>query len=217
MKVTLINFTPIDPLVKACAMPYQSKESNSLVKNVWESQHRSIARHGMASFIVKDVSVSLLTQISRHPFVNLTVMSSRYCDMSERECVIPPFVKEEDIEDYKKDCDRIMGIYQAWNTYEEYSKTERQEISKMFLLKASTVDLVVSGNYQALYEFLELRNCIRSEWEINDLARQMTELLKGVMPQIFNNLGCRGDEYRICPESHGCCGKYPTKKEVFNE
>lgn len=213
MKIELLHYTPIESLIKATAMPYQSKESKKLVKNVWDSGHRSIARHGMASFLVKDVSVSLLTQISRHPHINLTVQSSRYCNMSEKKCVIPPFLKGQDIAEYCNDYKTIMDIYKKWNTYEYYNQKERQEISKLFLPKASTLDLVVSGNYQALYEFLQLRNCVRAEWEIRELAKEMTNILKEIIPEIFSNLGCKGDEFKVCPELHGSCGKYP-KKEV---
>ena len=80
-KVTLLHYTPIDPIIKATAMPYQSKESTGLVKRVFDSNHRSVVRHGMASFLIEGVSQSLLRQISRHPHLNLTVKSTRYCNM----------------------------------------------------------------------------------------------------------------------------------------
>jgi thymidylate synthase (FAD) len=97
---------------------------------------------------------------------------------------------------------------------EDYDHKEQQEISKMFLPKASTVDLVMSGNFQALYEFLQLRNCVRAEWEIRELSHEITKMMKALLPEIFENCGCLGDEYGICPESHGSCGKYPTKKQA---
>ena len=83
----------------------------------------------------------------------------------------------------------------------------------LFLPQASTTDLVVSGNYQALYEFCQLRNCTRSEKEIRELSLKMTKILKEVMPEIFSDLGCRGDELGYCPETIGSCNKY-SQKEV---
>ncbi len=235
MRIELLHYTPIEPLIKATAMPYQSKESKGLVKRVWDSGHRSISRHGMASFLVEDISQSLLRQISRHPMLNLTVKSSRYCDMSDSIFYIPKenitkinktFMGEEKseeskethelfIKEYIRDMNNIMDIYKKWKRYE---KDEKEiDVAKLFLPLASTTDLVVSGNYQALYEFLQLRNCVRAELEIRELSNTMTNILKEVMPEIFSDLGCKGDEYGICPESHGCCGKYPTKKEMYNE
>ena len=63
-KITLLHYTPIEPIMKATAMPYQSKESKGLVKRVFDSGHRSVVRHGMAGFLIEGVSQSLPRQIS---------------------------------------------------------------------------------------------------------------------------------------------------------
>lgn len=215
MKIKLLHYTPVDPIIVATSLPYQSKQTNKLVENVWNSGHKSIARHGMASFLIENVSVSLLTQISRHPHINLTVQSSRYCNMENKTPVIPPFLKDIDKEIYEEDYELILSLYRAWNNDEKYTKKEKQEISKMFLPKASTVDLIMSGNYQALYEFLQLRNCVRAEWEINKLSLEITKILKERIPEIFQHLGCKGDEWGVCPELHGSCGRYPIKKVLY--
>ena len=212
-KITLLHYTPIKPLIKAAAMPYQSKESRGLVERVWDSGHRNIARHGMASFLVEDVSQSLLRQLSRHPHINLTVKSTRYCDMSNTGIYVPSSIKKDRDKyvEYIQDMTGIMRIYTKWKTYEDWSSTE--DIAKLFLPLASTTDLVMSGNYQGLYEFCQLRNCTRSEAEIRKLSLQLTRILKDIMPEIFGNLGCRGDELGYCPEKHGSCGKHPQKGE----
>ena len=89
MKIELLHYTPIEPLIRATSMPYQSKGSKGLVKRVWDSGHRSIARHGMASFLIEDVSQSLLRQISRHPHLNLTVKSTRSCHLPDAHVYVP--------------------------------------------------------------------------------------------------------------------------------
>lgn len=215
MRVELLHYTPIEPIVKATAMPYQSKESKGLVKRVWDSGHRSIARHGMASFIIKDISQSLLRQISRHPHLNLTVKSTRYCDMSDADVYIPDILTDKDKlmlqYEYIEDMEIIMKIYNKWKDYEKLNKN-LEDVAKLTLPLASTTDLVVSGNYQALYEFCQLRNCTRSEREIRKLSLKMTEILKEIMPEIFGDLGCRGDELGYCPEKIDSCGKHPQKK-----
>ena len=115
--------------------------------------------------MVECVSQSLLRQLSRHPHINLTVKSSRYCDMSEVETVAPPFISSFDRFEFNDDYDAIMAIYWKWASRDGYSRGQRQELSKLMLPLGSTTDLVLSGNYQALYEFLQLRLCIRAEWE----------------------------------------------------
>ena len=226
LKVSLLDCTGIDTLIKATAMPYQSKETRGLTKRVWDSGHRSVVRHGMASFLIEGVSQSLLRQISRHPMINLTVKSSRYCDMSNVSVYIPSenielleFATEDE---YLKDMELIMNIYRKWKKKENDQnednrkkgiKTKEIDVAKLFLPLGSTTDLVVSGNYQALFEWLELRLCARTEVEFRQLALEISKILKQLIPEVFGNLGCRADEYKICGEAKGC-GKYKTKKEI---
>ena len=212
MKVTLIENTSPMVVVKATAMPYQSKENLAVVGRVWDSGHRSVARHGTASFIVEGVSQSLLRQLSRHPHINLTVKSSRYCDMAEVETVVPPFISSFDRFVFNDDYEKIMSIYRKWARSEGYSRSQRQELAKLMLPLGSTTDLILSGNYQALYEFLQLRLCTRAEWEIRELAKHLTIILSESMPVIFSGLTCRGVELGYCLEAYGECGKYRQKK-----
>lgn len=212
-KVTLLHHTPIEVLSKATALPYQSRVSNSLVKRVFDSQHRSVVRHGMASFLVEGVSQSLLRQISRHPHINLTVKSTRYCDMQGSDIYVPDKITKntDDYHQYVHDMEKIMQIYSKWKN--EYEGDEKEvDVAKQFLPLASTTDLVLSGNYQALYEFLQLRNCTRTEVEFRKLSLELTKILKELVPEIFGELDCRGKQYGICPEAKSC-GKYPTKSE----
>lgn len=213
MKIKLLYYSPIKPIAIAAAQPYNSKPTAELVSKIFKTGHRSIVRHSMAAFLVSDVSQSLLRHISRHPHINLTVESARYCNMGRKPCVIPPFLKGQDMQEYLGDYNKIIKIYNKWNKREKYSQKEQKEISKMFLPLSSTVNLVVSGNYQALYEFLQLRSCARAEWEIRNLAKRMIRILKEKIPVAFKELGCKGDELGYCPEIYGSCGKHPLKNK----
>ena len=225
MEIELLNFTPVEVLAKETSMPYQSKPSPELVKRVFDTGHRSVVRHGMAVFLIKNISQSLLRQISRHPHINLTVKSSRYCDMSNVDYHIPiqglkdiwginienTDEKFEDIyEDYKSDMTLIMQLYRKWKAKERGQK--EVDVAKMFLPLASNTDIVLSGNYQALYEFLQLRNCERAETEIKLLSKQITTILADTVPEIFGDLDCKGKELGYCPEFK-TCGKYKKKGE----
>lgn len=67
MQIKLLYHTPEHILDLAASVPYQTENKEKL---------------GSAVFEVKNVSQSLLAQLSRHPHLNLTVQSSRYCDHS---------------------------------------------------------------------------------------------------------------------------------------
>lgn len=106
------------------------------------------------------------------------------------------------------DFNRIMEIYDKWNHY------RISDTAKLFLPLCSTTDLIMSGNVQAMYEFLQLRNCIRASEEIRGMAQQATRILSeqdGLIGMIFSELDCRGKEYGFCPE-HKTCGKYPGRE-----
>ena len=213
MQIELLYHVPVEILAIATGMPYQSEPTNGLVKRVFQSQHRSIARHAMAVFIVKDISQSLLRQISRHPHINLTVKSSRYCDMSDVGFYVPEKalakMGEDKREKYIEDMNQVMNKYREWKMLEGEEKD--LDVSKLFLPLGSYTDYVFSGNYQALYEFLQLRNCVRAESEINKFSLEVTKIMKEKVPEIFGDLDCRGKEYGFCPEFK-TCGKYPNKE-----
>lgn len=216
MQVKLIELSSMEASKIGTSLPYDSKRSEKVVDNVWRAGHRSVVRHDVASFLIEGVSQSLLRQISRHPHTNLTVKSSRYCDMSELSYWVPSNLSQlsgGSEEEYREDMDKIMDIYKKWKGYEGDKK--EVDVAKQFLPLASHTDLVISGNLQALYEFLQLRNCVRAEEEIRTLSLTMTTLLDEALKKkgysFFSNLGCAGDEWGLCPETHKPCGKYPVK------
>lgn len=96
-----------------------------------------------------------------------------------------------------------MEIYIKW-------KLKEADVAKLFLPKASTVDLVVSGNYQALYEFIQLRSCVRAETEIRTLAKKMAQLLANHV-SIFGGMDCVASNTGVCLEFKSC-GKYAKKQ-----
>ena len=121
--------------------------------------------------------------------------------------VIPPFIKPIDEMILQEMYEVLKGYYIELKDLSSYTESQRKEIAKLILPLGSTTDLVLSGNYQALYEFLQLRLCLRSEWEIHSLAISTKNILKEVMPCIFDKLDCRAAESGVCIE-HEKCGKY---------
>lgn len=206
MKIRLLDISGINSIGMAAAMPYQTeaKDKEKLAFRVWGSGHRSIARHSIITFEVLNISQDALRQLSRHPHINLTVKSTRYCDFKESLAFIP---KGVDTDKYNKDFETIMDIYRDWQLQ------DKEDVAKQFLPLCSTTDLIMSGNVQAMYEFLQLRNCVRASEEINTMSILMTHMLSGqdgLIGYIFGELDCKGKEYGFCPE-HKTCGKYPKK------
>lgn len=226
-KVVNVEVSGIDMMVKAAALPYNTevKDGEGLALRVWNTGHRSIGRHTIVAIEIENMSQNTLRQISRHPHINLTGKSSRYCDMRKQPLYLPRTNLKKlsqklerdyyELErEYYEDMEKIMTIYRKWKDYEGDAK--EVDVAKKFLPLASTTNLVVSGNIQAIYEFLQLRNCVRAEDEIRTLSRDITTILANhenkLIAGIFGKLGCKGDVFGICPEGKLGCGKF-TKKE----
>ena len=213
MQIKLLEISGVESIRQAAVMPYQSKakDLDKLAYRVWKAGHRSIARHSNISFLVEGISQDALRQLSRHPHINLTVKSTRYCDFKDTTFFMPEWIEKSEYEHdemFHNDFNRVMELYDKWRRIEKgYGK---EDIAKLFLPLMSTTDLVMSGNIQAMYEFLMLRNCVRASEEIRKMSQTLTQLLSeqdGLVGMIFSDLDCKGKEFGYCPE-HESCGKY---------
>ncbi|WP_052292906.1 FAD-dependent thymidylate synthase [Desulfofarcimen acetoxidans] len=71
--------------------------------------------------------------------------------------------------EYNDDYETIMKIYRKWSEKDDTIAMNREtNWQNLCCLWGSTTDLVLSGNYQALYEFLQLRLCERAEWKLDN-------------------------------------------------
>lgn len=213
MQIKILEISGVEAIRQAAVMPYQSKakDLDKLAYRVWKAGHRSIARHSNISFLVEGISQDALRQLSRHPHINLTVKSTRYCDFKDTTFFMPEWIEKSEYEHdemFHNDFNKVMEFYDKWRRIEKgYGK---EDTAKLFLPLMSTTDLVMSGNIQAMYEFLMLRNCVRASEEIRKMSQTLTQLLSeqdGLVGMIFSDLDCKGKEFGYCPE-HESCGKY---------
>ena len=213
MQIKLLEISGVEAIRQAAVMPYQSKakDLDKLAYRVWKAGHRSIARHSNISFLVEGISQDALRQLSRHPHINLTVKSTRYCDFGFATFFMPEWIETGEFERdemFHNDFNKVMELYDKWRRIEQANGKE--DTAKLFLPLMSTTDLVMSGNIQAMYEFLMLRNCVRASEEIRKMSQTLTQLLSeqdGLVGMIFSDLDCKGKEFGYCPE-HESCGKY---------
>jgi thymidylate synthase (FAD) len=213
MEIKILEISGEESIKQAAMMPYQTqtKDAAKLAYRVWKANHRSIARHSNISLEIKDISQDALRQLSRHPHINLTVKSTRYCDFTDTKMFMPEWVKEMPLDlklGYEATFNHFIDIYKKWQKIEQ--ENGQEDTAKLFLPLMSTTDLIMSANIQAMYEFLMLRNCVRASEEIREMSRNITKLLAekdGLVGMIFSDLDCKGKEYGYCPE-HDKCGKY---------
>lgn len=213
MQIKLLEISGVESIRQAAVIPYKSKSKDldKLAYRVWKAGHRSIARHSNISFLVEGISQDALGQLSRRPHINLTVKSTRYCDFKDTTFFMPDWIENSEYEHdemFYNDFNKVMELYDKWERIEKgYGK---EDTAKLFLPLMSTTDLVMSGNIQAMYEFLMLRKCERASEEIRKVANIESNILSeqdGLVGMIFSDLDCKGKEFGYCPE-HENCGKY---------
>jgi thymidylate synthase (FAD) len=178
MQVTLIQSTPnpIETISKIASICYDSDPKNplGLVKHLYKNGHFSVFEHIYFTFKIEGISRACSHQLVRHRHCSFTQRSQRYCDEDGFETVIPHSVLAND---------RIYGEYQEelWDISRTYQFMQKagvpNEDARYILPNACETSLYLSCNLRELIHIANERLCIRAQWEIRELVKQMVALV----------------------------------------
>ncbi len=222
----------IDDLISKVKFDESSKFIEMLVK----LGHESPLEHINFTFGIEGVSRSLLAQITRHRIASFSVQSQRYVLENDFSFVIPPKIKQNER------CNQMFNRFmmQAQKVYNDlmselnlineqnlikkgYSKVDAKikakkiscEDARFVLPNACCCKLMCTMNARSLFNFFRLRCCFRAQWEINELAFKMLELVIAVAPNIFKYAG--PDCVRSgCSQGKMSCGLSHKVKSKIN-
>lgn len=184
MKITLENYT--DPMLigKYSGVCY-GREGNDdkRLKHIVDIGHLSCLRFGMAVFKIEGISRVCLAQLTRSVHLSYLVRSSRYCDESGADFHTP-----ESFVDL--DSDMQMRIFMhLQESADLYTDLRAEGISKQdaryMLPQAQETELYMSGNYQALKDFIKLRSSKSAQTEVRQVALAIEKELQQIAPLIF--------------------------------
>lgn len=207
----------------------------SFVEMLSEIGHESPIEHASFTFGIEGVSRSLLAQITRHRMASFSVKSQRYVREGAFEYVTPPEIAsnpealalyEEIMAEDQKKYDRLAEILKEKHikTFMDEGKDEKTatrlaekkaiEDARFVLPNACETQMVMTMNARSLHNFFRHRCCARAQWEIQDIANQMLELVSAVAPNLFKNAGpsCLTGP---CPEGKMSCGQAKEMKEFY--
>ncbi|RUT50971.1 FAD-dependent thymidylate synthase [Campylobacter fetus] len=182
MKVTLLNYTPLDICSQAIRTCWQSfdKSDNGGVKDLAlinrvgnELKHSSTLEHLYYNFYIEDISRACLQELARHRIASLSVKSSRYTlkelnsidlDTTENwEDLASKYIKlKEDIKEYQ--------IQQFKLLVKAVHKCKSNDIAKYCMPESYLTSLSWSINARSLQNFLNLRTSKAALEEIRELA-----------------------------------------------
>lgn len=177
MKVTLIQATenPIEVISQIASICYDSNPKNplGLVKHLYRNGHHSVFEHIYFTFKIEGISRACSHQLVRHRHCSFTQRSQRYCSEDGFKVVCPRSVVEVGGQyDYGNVVNRIGEFYE-----EAQSVGVPNEDARYLLPNACETSLYLSCNLRELIHIANERLCMRAQWEIRDLVKQMVSLV----------------------------------------
>ncbi|MDR1244155.1 MAG: FAD-dependent thymidylate synthase [Endomicrobium sp.] len=201
MKVKLLQFTP-EP-EKVCALAarlcyssttidelsesFDKEKIEKLLSKVISSGHYSVLEHASFTFGVEGVSRVLLAQLTRHRVASFSVQSQRYVKFKDGlEFIVPESIKKHTnlLKKYNDFFSHVEKLYKEF-----LDAGVLAEDARFILPNASTTKILFTMNARELRHFFSLRTCNRAQWEIQELACYMLDLVKKEAPLLFNNAG----------------------------
>jgi len=224
LRVELVSYTK-DPEItcaKCASVSWRRKgmrdfslsEARDTIRRILSFGHESVIEHASFTFFVEGVSRSLTHQLVRHRIASYTQQSMRYVDLTRSKDY---FVKPESIDKNQKLSemfDEIMN--KCKDAYNSFRKSDiPQEDARFVLPIATQTKIAVTMNSRELRHFFALRCCLRSQWEIRELANEILRICKSVAPFIFENAGPSCVKLGYCPEGELACGKIEEVLELY--
>ena len=226
LRVELVSYTkdPEMTCAKCASVSWRRKDmkhltldqAREIVKRVLGYGHESVIEHASFTFFVEGVSRSLTHQLVRHRIASYTQQSMRYVDLTKSEGY---FLKPESIlenQELSKLFDEIMTKCKAvYDLFRE--KGIPPEDARFVLPIATQTKIALTMNARELRHFFELRCCLRSQWEIRQLANKILKLCKEIAPSLFERAGPSCVKLGYCPEFELTCGKLEQVLEMYRD
>ena len=228
MEVTLIRHTPEPDKVIALAarLCYSNTGIAGLEKGLSDLDigrfigkivslgHHSVLEHANFTFGIEGISRALSHQLVRHRLASYSQKSQRYVVEKEPfEYILPPEIggREELAGEYR----RLMGeLHRAYSRLVEAGIPA--EDARYVLPNAAETKIIVTMNARELRHFFNVRLCLRSQWEIRQMAGMMLGEARGAAPLVFTGAGPFCVE-GPCPEGEMNCGKIAEVRKMYRE
>lgn len=211
------------------------EEASRFVNMLASYGHESPIEHVTFTFGIEGVSRALLAQITRHRIGSFSVQSQRYVREGLFEYVTPPEIEKipkakelfvKAMEDAQKSYDDIATILKEEHiknlvaegmdeqSASRVAEKKAIEDARFVLPNSCDTKMIMTMNARSLMNFFHHRCCNRAQWEIRELAYQMTELVKEVAPSLFKYAG-PSCIHGACPEGSMTCGKMKEMKKLY--
>jgi thymidylate synthase (FAD) len=173
---------------RSFAKPNPATATNvTYLANILKQMHESVLEHASASFYVSGVSRSLLTELSRHRHISLSVVSQRYVDEADADMVIPPILADDPHgQAILNNVEVAAGVAYvslvAHLTDAGMPRKQAREAARAALPNMTETRFVVTSNLRGWRDVLRRRWHVAADAEIRAFAGAILTELRTIAP-----------------------------------
>ena len=175
-----------DTVIPNSAEPKNKQvDAEKLMKKIIESGHMSILEHISFTFSIEDVPVYLVSQLTRHRMASFAVTSFRYNNLTKRNIEDTTYIPQNLNEKQKKIFfDSFIASFHKYSDL--VNDGVKPEVARGILPQGAFTNLIMTMNARELFHFFDLRNCLRADKPIRELAKAILEICEQLDPYLFS-------------------------------
>jgi len=161
----------------------------------------------------KNLTLSTLTHLVRHRIQSIIVPYLQTFPYSYNFVMPPKISENEQLKELYTN-----AIKRNREVFEKLRKANCTGEQLIYItLSGTTVNVISTINARELAHMFRLRTCMRAQWEIRDLMRDLLKKLCNLNPILFSKMGASCFVDGACPEGKFCCGKMVEMKQLFEK
>lgn len=194
-----------------------------LCQALLDAEHTSVFEHVYYTFLIQDISRSLLAQVTRQRHASPTSGSQHYQKYQNYPCMIHPDIHSNALKSSTVDRTAVQSIAETALTDSVKAYTTLgvlnvpREEARQVLPNACAVNLLWTINARSLIVFLRQRTCNRNVYEMRIFANRVLSLVTEHFPELFQHIGpqCFMDAH-FSRDNGGCRqGKMQCKNKFW--
>jgi thymidylate synthase (FAD) len=200
MKVELLFITPnaeklIEEAGRTSYLSYEKQGKNTekrFIRMLIKKGHFSVLEHAYATFRITGVSRAFTHQLVRHRLCSFTQQSQRHVDERNFKYIEPDSIRKN------REAHSIFSniIRESRETYKKLMNLGiGNEDARFVLPNAVESQIVVSANLRQWRHIIETRGNPDAQWEIRKVAIEILEILKKLVPTIFEDFKIHSNNY----------------------
>lgn len=182
-----------------------------LIKDLWDAGHHTPVEKGTVHFLINSDIASHI-HLLKHRISSANSESARYKELKENKLYVPQDwmdkenttglyfndgIFHSDVDKEVLDWNQILESYTNLGNYLYHKSLEEltpvlgrkraKESTRYFKTYNSQIECDIMFNMRSFHNFLNLRNSEHAQLEIQEIAKQMLELVKGIEGNPFKH------------------------------